>query len=160
MMDIFMRSRARPAKSFGNFKLGRKCGVLPLLLTCSMAGNGSSPRRGLLSPHSHYQPHRAKTFSSKIREPTKRLTPMAASGDPHRTTTDSLRSFSPFPASDMLCALRAEHAHTFTGGTTRTRARPERGCCAEHDRDGRDRAVHRDSAGHSGYGRAAMPPRI
>src|ERR1700692_2695223 len=92
--------------------------------------------------------------------PAKRLTPMAASDDPHRTTTDSLRSFSPFPASDMLCAPRANHVHTFTGRTTRTRAWPERGCRVEYERDGRDWAVHRDSARHSGYGRAAMPSRM
>src|SRR4029077_6817204 len=57
----------------------------------------------------------------------------------------------------MLCPLRAGHVHTFARGTTRTRARPERGCGAEHERDGRDRAVHRDSAGDSGHERAAMP---
>src|ERR1022692_612518 len=67
------------------------------------------------------------------------------------------RSFSPLNASDMLCPFRAIYVHTFTRGTTRTRARPERGCRPEHERDGRDRPVHRDSVRHSGDGWAAMP---
>src|SRR3984957_2729181 len=57
----------------------------------------------------------------------------------------------------MLCPLRAVYVHTFTGRTTRTRARPERGCGPEHECDGRDWPVHRDSAGDSVDGRTAVP---
>src|ERR1700733_13517447 len=59
----------------------------------------------------------------------------------------------------LICFARfcAVHVHTFARGSTRTRARPERGRRAEHERDGRDRPVHRDTACDSGDGRAAMP---
>src|SRR3982074_284392 len=65
-------------------------------------------------------------------------------------------SFSPSHASDMLWPLRDTHVHTSAFGKTRPRPRPHGVCGAEHERDGRDWAVHRDSAGNSGNGRAAV----
>ncbi len=43
------------------------------------------------------------------------------------------------------------------GGKTRTRPGAERSLGAQHDRHGGHWAVHRDSAGDCGHGRAAMP---
>src|SRR5882762_6183105 len=65
-------------------------------------------------------------------------------------------SFSPSHASDMLWPLRATHVHTSAIGKTRPRPWPHGVRGAEHERDGRDWAVHRDTAGHSGDGRAAV----
>src|SRR2546427_1085709 len=65
-------------------------------------------------------------------------------------------SFSPSHASDMLWPLRDTHVHTTAIGKTRPRPRPHGVCGAEHERDGGDWAVHRDSAGNSGDGRAAV----
>src|SRR6266851_9314158 len=57
---------------------------------------------------------------------------------------------------DMLWPLLAIHVHTSAIGKTRPRPRPHGVCGAEHERDGGDRALHRDSAGNSGDGRAAV----
>src|SRR6267143_7234943 len=65
-------------------------------------------------------------------------------------------SFSASHASDMLWPLRATHVHTTAIGKTRPRPRPHGVCGAEHERDGGDWTVHRDSAGNSGDGRAAV----
>src|SRR6266403_3023799 len=65
-------------------------------------------------------------------------------------------SFSASHASDMLWPLRATHVHTSAIGKARPRPRPHGACGAEHERDGGDWAVHRDSAGNSGDGRAAV----
>src|SRR6266478_3038616 len=65
-------------------------------------------------------------------------------------------SFSPLRSSDMLWPLRATHVHTTAIGKTRPRPRPHGVRGAEHERDGGDWAVHRDSTGNSGDGRAAV----
>src|SRR6266853_5339583 len=65
-------------------------------------------------------------------------------------------SFSPSHASDMLWPLRATHVHASAIGKARSRPRPHGVCGAEHERNGGDWTVHRDSAGYSGDGRAAV----
>src|SRR3979490_648252 len=65
-------------------------------------------------------------------------------------------SFSASHASDMLWPLRDTHVHTSAIGKTRPRPRPHGVWGAEHERDGGDWTVHRDTAGNSGDGRAAV----
>src|SRR3977135_4596044 len=65
-------------------------------------------------------------------------------------------SFSPSHASDMLWPLRDTHVPTSAIGKTRPRSRSHGVRGAQHERDGGDWAVHRDSAGNSGDGRAAV----
>src|SRR5882762_8320690 len=65
-------------------------------------------------------------------------------------------SFSPSHASDMLWRLHAIHVHASAIGKTRPSSRPHGVCGAEHERDGGDWPVHRDSTGDSSDGRAAV----
>src|SRR5258708_341166 len=66
------------------------------------------------------------------------------------------RSFGRLRSSDMLWPLVAIHAHASAIGKTRSRPRPRGSPGLEHERDGGNWALHRDSAGDSGDGRAAV----
>src|SRR5258706_10296763 len=66
------------------------------------------------------------------------------------------RSFGRLRSSDMLWPLLTIHAHTSAIGKTRSRPRPHGSRGLEHERDGGDWSLHRDSAGDSGDGRAAV----
>src|SRR5712675_3018073 len=60
------------------------------------------------------------------------------------------------PASDMLWPLLTIHVHVSAIGKTRSRPRPHGSRSLEHERDGGDWSLHRDSAGDSGDGRATV----
>src|SRR5258708_33214785 len=66
------------------------------------------------------------------------------------------RSFGRLRSSDMLWPLLTIHAHASAIGKTRSRPRPHGSPGLEHERDGGNWALHRDSAGDSGDGRAAV----